>query len=301
MQTRRQFIRNGTTMAGGILFAGNFRLGPRPLGVQLFTFFNEIDNDVEGTIKSIASIGYTEIESAFSKKGGFYGMKVKEFSALLNRYGLSWKAHHVLGAPFKLPPGAKMPSGPDGKPMVIPPMLNLKENMQQLVDDVSEAGIPYLVCANIPIGSKSEVLDAIEILNNTGKATKKAGMTLAYHNHDAEFKLLEDGMIPYQYFLDHLSTDIKMELDLAWAVKAGVDPVELIRKHPGRFPLWHVKDLDRDGNVLPVGAGSIDFRNIFSHAEIAGLEHCFIEHDMPKDPLVSIQASYRYIRERLSF
>ena len=212
-----------------------------PVGLQLFTFFSSIDDDVNGTLKKIAAIGYKEIESAFSKKGGFYGMKPKEFAALAV-LGMSWKSHHVIGAPFKMPPGAKMPAGADGKPMTIPPMKNLKENMQELVDQVAEGGVEFLVCANTPITSLDEVKGSIEVLNKTDEACKKAGIGFCYHNHDAEFKAV-DGQIPYELFLSQ--TKMKMELDLAWAIKGGKDPVELFKQNPGRFPLWHVKDLDQ--------------------------------------------------------
>jgi sugar phosphate isomerase/epimerase len=84
----------------------------QPLGIQLFTFFNVIDDDVKGALQKIAAVGYKEIESAFSKKGGYYGMSAKEFGPMLKDLGLSWQSHHVLGAPFKMPPAVKMPAGP---------------------------------------------------------------------------------------------------------------------------------------------------------------------------------------------
>lgn len=123
----------------------------------MFTFFNSIDDDVAGTLKKVAAVGYKEIESAFSKKAGYYGMKPKEFNAFLKDLGLGWKSHHVLGAPFKLPPGAKMPAGADGKPITIPPMRNLKDNMQELVDEAAEGGVEFLVCANTPITTLAEI------------------------------------------------------------------------------------------------------------------------------------------------
>ena len=157
---RKQFLqRSGAALLGTMLFRNSALASltnmpiNKAMGLQLFTFFNEIDNDVQGTLKKIAAIGYKEIESAFSKKGGYYGMKPKEFAAYLKDIGLSWKSHHVLGAPFKLPPGAKMPEGPDGKPITIPPMRNLRDNMQELVDEIAEGGAPYLVCANTPINT----------------------------------------------------------------------------------------------------------------------------------------------------
>ena len=93
---------------------------------------------------------------------------------------------------------------------------------------------------------------------------------------------------------------MKMELDLAWATKGGKDPVELFKKHPGRFPLWHVKDLDATReNVLPVGEGTIDYKSIFKAAKKAGMKYFFIEHDMPKDALASITSSYNYLSKML--
>lgn len=272
----------------------------RPVGLQLFTLFNTIDDDVQGSLKKVADIGYKEIESAFSKKGGYYGMKPKEFAALCNSLGLSWQSHHVLGAPFKLPPGAKMPTMPDGKPMVIPPMRNLKENMQELVDEAAEGGIHYLVCANIPTGTRDEINSSIKVLNATGEACKKAGLTFCYHNHDMEFHEVE-GKIPYHLLLSETGADtVKMELDLAWVTKAGKDPVEIFKKHPGRFPLWHVKDISKDlQNVEPVGEGIVDFKRIFENASTAGMKHFFVEHDMPKDAFASITKSFNNLQKIL--
>ena len=150
MQTRKKFLQvSGTSLLGGIMFshkiAASFigEIAAKPIGLQLFTFFNVMDDDVHGTLKKIAAVGYKEIESAFSKKGGYYGMKPKEFASFLKDNGMSWKSHHVLGAPFKLPPGAKMPAGADGKPISIPPMRNLRDNMQELVDEAAEGGVEF--------------------------------------------------------------------------------------------------------------------------------------------------------------
>ncbi len=302
MITRRSFIKKSALAIGALAISqemvASMAAASRPVGLQLFTFFNEIDNDVLGTLKKIAGVGYTEIESAFSKKGGYYGMKPKEFASTLKDMGLSWKSHHVIGAPFKLPAGAKLPTGPDGKPMVIPPMKNLKDNMQELVDSAAEGGVPYLVCANTPINTMDDIKSSIEVLNKTGELAKKAGLIFAYHNHDAEFKAV-DGQLPYDMFLAQVDSSLmKMELDLAWAVKGGKDPVEIFKKNPGRFPLWHVKDLSKDyQKIEPVGSGVIDFKTIFANASTAGMKHFFVEHDMPANPLESITTSIANLRK----
>jgi sugar phosphate isomerase/epimerase len=300
MQTRRKFIKsNAGLLAGGLVMSslpiGFFAASYPPPGLQLFTFFDVIDKDLNGTLKRIAEIGYVEIESAFSKKGGYYGLKPKEFADLVRSNGMKWKSHHVLGAPIVLPPGTKMPLGADGKPIDLSAIRNLKDNMQVLVDEAAEGGIEYLVCANTPINSMDEIKSSIEVLNRTNTACKKAGVKFAFHNHDAEFHTVE-GKVPYQMFLDE--TEIKMELDLAWAIKGGQDPVALFKERPGRFPLWHVKDLDNTHEkILPVGSGTIDYKRIFAESETAGLQYYFVEHDFPKDGWQSITESIAYLHD----
>src|SRR5258706_15983188 len=119
MLKRRDFLKNSRTLAlGGLLLpktsSALFEKSKHPIGLQLYTLFNVIDDDVEGTLKKVAGIGYKELESAFSKKGGYYGMNAKAFASMVNDLGMSWKSHHVLGAPFKLPAGMKPPTDAEG-------------------------------------------------------------------------------------------------------------------------------------------------------------------------------------------
>jgi sugar phosphate isomerase/epimerase len=307
MTNRREFLkRSGTVTLGSMLLSGKlstaFFRKKYQVGLQLYTFFNQIDDDVPGTLKKIADIGYKEIESAFSKKGGYYGMKPKEFSKLVSDLGMSWKSHHVLGAPFKMPANAKPITDANGNPIKFPPMRNLKENMQELVDEIAEARIPYLVCANTPTKSLDEIKSSIEVLNKTGEACKKANIILAYHNHIGEFEKIEgQASTAYDMFLSQLSPEIKMELDLCWATKAGVDIEQLFKKNPGRFHLWHVKDLNKEKTgPAPVGEGVVDFKRIFDNADVAGMKHFFVEHDMPADPYASITTSYKNLQKIMS-
>ena len=308
MLNRRKFLRlAGTTALGGLAlqnrvlasYLANYAFSPKShaVGLQLFTLFPIMDNDPKGYLQKVAAIGYTEIESAYSKLPGYYGMKPAEFAAMIKDLGMSWQSHHVLGAPFHMPANAKPMLDANGKPMTFPPMRNLKENMQELVDEAAAGGIPYLVCANTPLHSAEEIKGSIDVLNKTGEACKKVGITLCYHNHTEEFTKV-DGQVPYDVMLADLNPDIKMELDLCWVTKAGIDPVALFQAHPGRFPLWHVKDLakDRQGPA-PVGTGVVDFRRIFAHAQDAGMQHFFVEHDMPKDAFASITTSYNNLKK----
>jgi sugar phosphate isomerase/epimerase len=187
----------------------------------------------------------------------------------------------------------KMPAG-----MSLPAhMANLRDDMQQLVDQAAEGGIPYLVCANIPTETMDDIKSSTEILNKTGELCKKVNIQLCYHNHDMEFKQVE-GKTPYSLLLSGTQADlVKMELDLAWATKAGINPVDLFKANPGRFPLLHVKDISKDLTTLePVGEGVVDFKTVFANVSTAGAQHYFVEHDMPKDAFTSLTTSYKNLR-----
>lgn len=296
---RRDFIKGSALTAAGLAIAQQGFSNPfghpfkaYPVGVQLFTLFGKIEADVPGNLKKIKDLGYTELESAFSLKPNFYGYSAKEFAALTKEIGLNWRSHHVLGNPFVLPPDAKVPDNLKN----MPKPKDLKNNAQELVDEVAAGGVKYMVCATIDVSSGDAVKSAVETLNKAGELATKAGLTLCYHNHDAEFKTV-DGVVPQEVFLSQLTPNIKFELDLAWVSKAGKDPVELFKKNPGRFPLWHVKDFDKDfKNLQPVGQGVIDFKRIFAAADTAGLQYAFVEHDMPADAFASIASSISYLK-----
>ncbi|MDB5267032.1 MAG: sugar phosphate isomerase/epimerase [Hymenobacter sp.] len=303
---RRDFLKTAGFGAASLLAAPSFASGfglaapKRAIGLELFTLIRELDADVVSTLKKVAALGYQEVESSFSSKPGFYGLKAKEFAALTRDLGLAWKSHVVPRSAFKAPAGAKIPTDA-GKPLVLPPMLTLQENGPEAVAVAAEAGVRYLVCASLPPTSLDDVKTSIDVLNRTAMLTQKAGLTLCYHNHDTEFRPMQ-GQVPYDLLLAQTDAQtVKMELDLAWAVKGGADPVELFRRHPGRFPLWHVKDLSRDHQTLePVGSGTIDFKRIFAQAQLAGLAHLFVEHDMPTAPFDSITTSLRTLRGLLN-
>ncbi len=299
MNSRRKFLQQAAALTvGGTLlskssWADSFLGAPKlpAPGIQLFTLFNEMDIDTVGTLKKVAAAGYKNIESAFSKQGGFYGKQPKEFKALLHDMGMEWRSHHVIGTPFKMPANAKIPNGPDGKPIQIPVMKNLQDNSQELIDQVAEAGIPYIVCANINIETGDNIKLTAEVLHKAGEQAKKAGIQLAYHNHATEFDST-DGIVSYDYFTSQIPADLlKLELDLGWVFKAGRNPVEIFKNNKGRFPLLHVKDMTAAGEIVPFGDGVYDFKDTFKNTDIAGMQYFFLEQDFPKKPFENIITS----------
>jgi sugar phosphate isomerase/epimerase len=182
-----------------------------------------------------------------------------------------------------------------------PKMLNLKENYNQLADDAAEGGLSYLVCSAIPVSTLDEIKTAVDVFSKAGEACKKTGVQFAYHNHTSEFDEVE-GHRPFDYILSNTDKDsVKMELDLAWATKAKQDPVALFKMHSGRFPLWHVKDLDKNSqNPTEVGAGTIDFKRIFNNAKESGMKYFFVEQDGAPQPLQNVKNSFKYLDKLLS-
>jgi sugar phosphate isomerase/epimerase len=269
----------------------------RSFGLQLFTLFNVMDADVKGTLQTVARIGYRDLQSSFTRLGGIYGMTPRAFAAMVSDLGMRWSSHHVPGGPRRIDPAARQRLDINGRPMVYAKALNLQDNMQELIDQVADGGPRYLVCAGVPTDTLDEVHASIALLNRAGEACRKAGLILALHNHEAEFRRLSDAT-PYELILK--GTDpglLTMELDIGWAMKAGVDPVALFARYPGRFGLWHVKDIDSKlQKPVPLGQGAIDFPRIFDHANVAGMKHYYVEHDFPSDPIASITTSYHYLR-----
>ena len=318
MATRRKFIQQ----TGGFALAGLLvtRLGGKgllnigkafpPAGLQLYTLGDLMVTDAKGTLQQLAAIGYKELESAGSKKGNFYGYAPKEFAAMVKDAGMTWRSAHVGGAPFTMGQIMKMAKTAEDSARIKAYMekqkdavkpLNLTDNYQQLADNAAEGGLSYLVCSSIPVSTLDEIKTAVDVFSKAGEACKKNGVKFAYHNHVTEFDEVE-GHRPFDYILDNTDKDlVKMELDLAWATKAKQNLADLFKLHPGRYPLWHVKDLDKI-NMQPaeVGSGVVDFKSAFDNAGESGMKYYFVEQDGAPQPIQNVTNSYNYLHKLLA-
>lgn len=275
------FMKKSAALASGVLFAPAFTLAAvKKVGIQLYTVRGMMGENPVGTLEMLAGIGYSELEAAGYQDRLYYGMAPAEFRQLLKDNGL------------------RMPSGhyTTGRVNNAGVMTN---NWEAAVEDAAEVGQKYMVCAYLMPEERKTIdqyKELTDLLNRCGETCKKAGIQFAYHNHDFELMELE-GQMPYDILLNETDPDlVQMELDLYWATKAGHDPVEMFRKDPGRYPLWHVKDMDAQGNFAPVGTGTIDFKRIFSAAKTAGVKHYFVEQDrVTGDVKEAITTSYRNV------
>jgi sugar phosphate isomerase/epimerase len=316
MIQRRKFLKQTSALALGLL-ASRFAnaqsllnpMATTPVGLQLYTLGDLMTTDPKGTLQKLAAIGYKELETAGSQKGNYYGYTPKEFVAMAKDLGLHWRSAHVGGVAFTMDQIMKTAKTAADSTRIqkmaerfkaMPKMLNFKDNYQQLADDAAAGGVTYMVCSSIPVNTLDEIKMAVEVFNKAGEACKKAGVQFAYHNHQTEFDEIE-GQRPFDYILSNTDKEmVKMELDLAWATKANQDPVTLFNQHPGRFPLWHVKDLDKvNKNPAEVGSGIVDFKRIFANSKESGMKYFFVEQDQAPKPLQNVTNSYNYLNKLL--
>lgn len=293
MTNRRKFIKLASLASAGLFIKASCDSGvSKYIGLQLYTVRDAMDNDPMAALQKVAKIGFNSLEGAtYTGSQLFYGMKAEDWKAAINNLGLIMPSnHYVVGLAER-----------NG----IPVNGTILHGWEKAVDDAAAAGIKFMVCAYLAPNERQNI-DAYKSLaqtfNKAGERCKKAGIQFCYHNHDFEFQPL-NAQIPYEVLLKETDADLlKMELDLYWATKAKYDPVQLFNEYPGRFPLWHVKDMDNTEkqSFTEVGNGTIDFKRIFKASNKAGLKYFFVEQDVtPGSPFDSIRQSYNYINKNL--
>lgn len=292
MTTRRSFLKTSSVLSAGLMIAPSAFKPKSPLiGLQLYTVRDAMDKDPKATLAHVAKIGYNSVEGAtYTETENFYGMSPAVFKKVLKDNGLvMYSSHYRLGE--DLDKGQVMKG-------------TILHDWQKAIDDAAEVGLKYMVCAWLSPterGSLDHYKKVADDLNVAGEKCKKSGIQLCYHNHNFEFEKQGD-QYPYDILMATDKDLVKMEMDIYWIKKAGQDPIALFKKHPGRYPLWHVKDMDNtpEHSFTEVGNGIINFKEIFKYKNLAGMKYFFVEQDIcPGDPFVSIAESIAYIKKNL--
>ncbi len=298
MHNRRSFIKSASIYSAGILVAPSIpsllKAKQPTIGLQLYTVRDAMQADPAGTLAKVAQIGFNSLEGAtYTGSEMFYGMDPKTFKELLAKNGLVMRScHYRLGEDGDGTPGGIVKG-------------TILHDWKRAVDDAAALGIKYMVCAWLSPKERLGLDHYKKMAGdfNTAAATcKAAGIQFCYHNHDFEFEK-QDDKYPYDVLLDNTDPElVKMEMDMYWINKAGQDAHKLFEKHPGRFPLWHLKDMDStpEHAFTEVGNGVIDFKKIFADAKLAGMKYFFVEQDKcPGSPFDSITKSIGYIKKNL--
>jgi len=275
---RRTFIKaTSAGMLAGMLMPRHILANLPPnksIGLQLYSLRDEIKSDLEGSLKKISDIGYNNLEAAGYDNGKFYGLDPPDFKAMVEGFGMKVTGSHVT--------------------------LN-KDDAGTVLNAHKNAGIKYLVWPWLN-AEQRESADSYkkvaENFNIIGKMCKDNGLTFGYHNHDFEFNPV-DGVIPYDLLLEFTDPELVfMEIDLYWIAYAGKDPLVYFEKYPGRFRLWHVKDMapGDEKDMTEVGSGIIDYHKLFEYASLSGMKEFFVEQDVIKgDGFESIRKSFDFL------
>jgi sugar phosphate isomerase/epimerase len=238
------------------------------IGMELYTVRGMVAADMAGTLAALAKIGYKEVEFA-----GYYNHAATEIRDMLKADGLTAPSVHV---------GIEA----------------IETSGAQTFADAKVIGHEFITVASLPRGARATADDWKQLaarFNKAGAACKADGFRFAFHNHNDIVRKTGD-VLPIDILMKETDPAlVSYEMDIYWAVNGGADPLQLLAAYPGRFAIFHAKDSmgPPDHKMADVGAGVIDFKTIFARAK--GVEHYFVEHDNPPDPMASAAASYKYL------
>ncbi len=294
-QSRREFLKlTAAGTLGAIVLSQYSCKSKKPgIGLQLYTIRDAMATDVPGSLKKVSDIGYKYLELAGYADGKFYGYEPAEFKKLVNGLGMEILSSHT---------------------QVEAQGITL-DNAKKMAEDHAKLEVKYCLQPWVVEEARTTIASYQKMAadwNQVGKIMKDSGIQFGYHNHNFEFANVE-GKIPYfDVFMTELDKDlVTMELDIFWTTKAGQDLVEIIKKYPGRFQLYHMKDMFTKEapffttvgvkDFAPVGAGVIDFKRILAVDDIAGLKYLVVEQDLSREgtPFVDIQTSLTNLNTKI--
>jgi len=291
---RKDFIVQSASLMSASLLAlhgfGKYPLAKYKMGLQLFTVRGPLAKDLTGTIKKIASIGYEDCETygydPELKK--YYGMAASAFKQLLaDNNMIATSGHYDFTKYFDKPADTMM------------------RYVDQCIEGAHVLGQRYITWPWLdPAFRTIENFKLLATkLNAIGERVNKAALGFAYHNHDFEFT---DHAGENGYSIIMKETDpalVKLQMDLYWVMHSSkLSPSELFSLQPGRFVMWHIKDMDKiSRDYSELGNGSIDFSVILPEASRAGLQYYYIEQggNFAKDPIQSVTDSAAYFKKYL--
>ena len=273
---------NRSLLLAGLLLSGLVAVAQKaaPVGLGLYSFRNQFEKDVPGTMAKVKQMGFREVEVA-----GTYGLSATDFRKVLDQNNL--KAVSV-GATYE----------------------DLNSDVPKVLAEAKTLGVKYVACFWIPHAGDAFTIynadNAIDVFNTAGKLLADNGITLCYHTHGYEFQTYKDGTF-FDYLVENLNPKyVHFEIDVFWVKAPGYDPVALLQKYPKRFLLMHLKDrkpgtpdsqnghADVESNVV-LGQGDVGIGAIMKQARKSGVKHYFIEDESSRS-MEQIPKSLDYLR-----
>ena len=291
---RRNFIeKTGILCATALLPIPGFATIGKPkfkMGLQLFSIHEDMTKDTIATLKAAKAMGYEDVETfGFdSEKGTFYGYKFSEFKKILDDLNITASSGHYGFAPY-----------------LDKPIDDLNRFVDQCIKGAHALGMKYITWPWI--APEQRTMDNFKLmckkLNLIGEQVTAAGLGFAYHNHDFEFKD-HDGKNGFDIILNETDPSVvKLEMDMYWVMHSSkLSPKELVKNQPGRYVMWHIKDMDKaTRDYTELGNGSIDYAKILPDPIEAGLEFYYLEQggNYAHSPMKSIADSADYFKRHL--
>ncbi len=279
-------------MAATALVAPSFLLKKKyKLGLQLFSIREAMARDLKDTLKQVSGFGYEEVEIYGFSGSKYYKLEPSVFKSILDDNNLTTSSGHYELNKFMLPGSTD-------------------DQMFKYVDECIEGAHilkqKYIVWPWLDPDSRT--IDKFKVvadkLNRIGERLKPANLKVAYHNHDFEFTD-HNGQIGYDIILKETDSSlVKLQADLYWLSNASkLKPNDYFVQNPGRYPMWHLKDMSKqDRNLHEImGEGTIDFKSILKDDELAGVEHMFVEqgNNYHPDALQNVGKSALYVKNVL--
>jgi sugar phosphate isomerase/epimerase len=254
----------------------------KEINLQLYSVRTEISKDFEGTLDSVAKMGYTGIEAASYSDGKFYGQSPEEFKAAIESRNMTILSSHVVKALNN-----------------VPSETNWEETWNwwdQAIKAHKDAGMKYIIAAWMPKPANLADLQIYcDYYNKIGEKCNKAGLRFGYHNHNFEFTNIEDEIM-YDYMLKNTDpAKVFFQMDVYWVVRGGKSPVDYFNNYPGRFELLHLKDNKELGQ-----SGMVGFDAILKNTKTAGCKHLIVEVEQySMDVFDSVDESYQYLQKMI--
>jgi len=254
--------------------------GSASVGLQLVSLHKDLDANLGKGLDLVRSLGFTSVETA-----GTYGLTAAQLRAQLDSHGLSAVSSH-----FQYP--------------------ELQADLAKVIADTKTLGSRNIIVPWVPhtgAFDEAKARRAAADFNAWGRVIKAAALRLGYHPHGGEFEPLPGGGTGFDVLARETDPSLLFfEMDVFWVIHAGQDPVALLRKFPGRWKMFHLKDMRRGARTgiytgqapiedfVPMGAGRVDWPSVLSVGRSEGIEYSFIE-DEGIDPPANIPISLRYL------
>ena len=285
MQNRREFLRSASVLVAGGLMAQGFsscvKSGPtKNIGLQLYSLRDYVkENGIQKTLEVVAKMGFKNLEAASYDNGKLYGLEPKELKKMIDDLGMKMTSSHTGQAYTKEKESEVMAW------------------WDKAIEAHNELGVRYVVQPWLPVNDQT-TLDDIKMycdyFNTVGYKTASASIAFGYHNHDFEFRKIDDQII-YDFMLQNTSKNhVLFEADVYWIMKGGYNPVDYMKKYPEQIRLLHIKDEKEIG-----ASGTMDFQAIFEEAKALNIKDWYVEVERytNNDPVASVQESFDYLNK----